>query len=271
MWRAQPSPRKFMPATALSMPPAPYVRFAVVEEFVVSVLALAVVAVVVALAASNAFGVGRALEIGGTPIVNTEAAGIQLLPCAAHGDALAVLVVVSGFARLAHEVANIYFLVRASTIAQGSRASRLRNQLARALEAAGHTHSVVEVEVSLARLTHVVADRDLMGRACAVAFAGGTGLCWDQLARALEAAGHTHSVVEVEVSLARLTHVVANIYPLGRTRAVAFAGGTGLCWDQLTRALEAFSFACDGQLRANVRAQVGHTRSCGAGGLNGDV
>jgi hypothetical protein len=133
--------------------------------------------------------------------------------------ALAVFVAGSKLARLTFEVANVNFLLRASAITQGSRASRLRDQFARALEAAGNTHSVVEVEVSLARLTHVVADRDLMGRAC----------------------------------------------------AVDLAGWTGLERDQFARALEAVSVACDGKLRANVRAQVGHTRSWDTCGLNGDV
>ena len=157
-----------VPVIRLPFPPAPDVRFAIATELVVSVLALAVVAIVVALTTSYAFGVCRAVEIGGTPIMNTVAAGIQFLPRPAHGDALAVFVVVSRLARLTLVAADQNFLVGASTITQGSRTVRQRDQVARALEA------------------------DLI-------------------------------------------------------------------------------LACDGQLRAKVRAQIGHTRGRGAGSLNGDV
>ena len=74
----------------LPLSPAPFVRFAIATELVVSGLALAVVPIVVALTTSYALGVCWAVEIGGTPIMKTVAAGIQLLPRAAHGDTLDV-------------------------------------------------------------------------------------------------------------------------------------------------------------------------------------
>ena len=103
---------------------------------------------------------------------------------------------------------------------------------------------------------------------------GGTPVV-DAVATAIEllsirAHRDTLSIVELGSSLARFAFVVREQDLIGRATAITLAGRAGLGRNQITGAHKAGNFASDGQVRANVRAQISDTRSRGTGSLDGN-
>ena len=142
-----------------------------------AVVAFAVIHRVVTLSVGFALRLYRTHKVGAAPIVDTVATGIQFLARSAHGNALPILVSVSRLTRFTRlSVNKRNFLRRAGAVTLAGRASRVRNQISRTLEAGGKTLPMVVVESILAWFTHVAADRNLLGRASTVGLAGGTGL-----------------------------------------------------------------------------------------------
>ena len=74
-------------------------------------------------------------------------------------------------------------------------------------------------------------------------------------------------------SLARFALVLGDQYLIGRTDAITLAGRASHGRNQITGARKAHGvlFAVDGQIRANVRAQISGTWRWGTGRLNGNV
>ena len=169
-----------------TLPEAPGASFAVAAVLVVSVLAGAVVEIVVALAGTDAVRVGRALEVVLTPVHDAEASGIEFLANGTLGNALSIAEVVT---RIACTVSNRVVALMACYALRVCRAYEVSvapivDTVAAGIQFFAHsTHGdalpiLVSVS-SFARFTHVVADSYFLVRARTVGLAGGTSFEWN--------------------------------------------------------------------------------------------